>query len=55
MASFAADVKNEIARIVPLSSCCAVAELAALLRIGANISFGRGETFGMSYHVERCV
>lgn len=52
MASFAADVKNEIARIVPLSSCCAVAELAALLRIGANISFGRGETFGMSYHVE---
>ncbi len=52
MASFATDVKNEIARLPRGEDCCARAELAALLRMGATITLGRDHTFGLEYQVE---
>ncbi len=52
MASFATDVKNEIARLPRGEECCERAELTALLRMGATITFGPGHTFGLEYQVE---
>lgn len=47
--SFATEVKNELARLVCDRPCCRRAELAALLRMGANITFGMRRTFGLSF------
>lgn len=52
MASFATEVKNEMARLTPGSSCCRTAELAALLRMGATITFGLHHTFGLNFTTE---
>ena len=49
MPSFATEVKNELARLTYDSSCCRTAELAALLRMGATITFGLRRTFGLNF------
>lgn len=49
MPSFATEVKNELARLEYPSSCCRTAELAALLRMDATITFGRQHTFGLNF------
>ncbi|RHM57058.1 DNA-binding protein WhiA [Mitsuokella sp. AF33-22] len=52
MPSFATEVKNELARYIPEESCCRNAELAALLRMGATITFGLRHTFGLNFTTE---
>lgn len=49
MPSFATEVKNELARLNYEYSCCRTAELAALLRMGATITFGLRHTFGLNF------
>lgn len=49
MPSFATEVKNELARLSYERSCCRTAELAALLRMGATITFGLRRTFGLNF------
>ena len=49
MPSFATEVKNELARLNYKQSCCRTAELAALLRMGATITFGLRRTFGLNF------
>ena len=49
MPSFATEVKNELARLNYEDTCCRTAELAALLRIGATITFGLRHTFGLNF------
>ena len=49
MPSFATEVKNELARLNYEDSCCRTAELAALLRMGATITFGLRHTFGLNF------
>lgn len=49
MPSFATDVKNELARLNYEDSCCRTAELAALLRMGATMTFGLRHTFGLNF------
>ena len=50
--SFATEVKNELARLTYEDSCCRTAELAALLRMGATITFGAHRTFGLNFTTE---
>ena len=52
MASFAAEVKNEIARLMYDSGCDRTAEMAALLRMGGTITFGASHTFGVNFTTE---
>ena len=52
MASFAAEVKNEIARLMYDSACDRTAEMAALLRMGGTITFGASHTFGVNFTTE---
>jgi len=52
MASFATEVKNELARLNTERGCCRTAELAALLRMGATITFGLRHTFGLNFTTE---
>lgn len=49
MPSFATEVKNELARLTYDDSCCRTAELAALLRMGATMTFGLHRTFGLNF------
>ena len=49
MPSFATEVKNELARLNYEDTCCRTAELAALLRMGATITFGLRHTFGLNF------
>ena len=49
MPSFATEVKNELARLNYEETCCRTAELAALLRMGATITFGLRHTFGLNF------
>ena len=49
MPSFATEVKNELARLNYEDSCCRTAELAALLRMGATMTFGFRHTFGLNF------
>ena len=49
MPSFATEVKNELARLNYEDSCCRTAELAALLRMGATMTFGLRHTFGLTF------
>lgn len=37
MSSFSSETKNELARVVPASKCCQVAELSALLRLSGKL------------------
>ncbi|MFV0637182.1 DNA-binding protein WhiA [Mitsuokella sp.] len=52
MPSFATEVKNELARLNYEESCCRTAELAALLRMGAAMTFGLHHTFGLNFTTE---
>ena len=52
MPSFSTEVKNELARLTYEDSCCRTAELAALLRMGATITFGMHHTFGLNFTTE---
>ena len=52
MPSFATEVKNELARLTYEASCCRTAELAALLRMGSNLTFGLRRTFGLNFTTE---
>ena len=52
MPSFATEVKNELARLTYDTSCCRTAELAALLRMGSNLTFGLRRTFGLNFTTE---
>ena len=49
MPSFASEVKNELAHLMYEQPCDQTAELAALLRMGATVSFGRQHTFGLTF------
>ncbi|HBT80257.1 MAG TPA: DNA-binding protein WhiA [Selenomonas sp.] len=49
MPSFASEVKNELAHLTYEQPCDRRAELAALLRMGATVSFGRQHTFGLTF------
>lgn len=52
MASFATEVKNELARLLPEDTCCRTAELAALLRMGASMSLGSRMMMGLNFTTE---
>ncbi|HWR38780.1 MAG TPA: DNA-binding protein WhiA [Patescibacteria group bacterium] len=50
--SFAAEVKNELARLSDGPGCCTAAELAALLRMGGTILIGGPRSLGISFTSE---
>ena len=52
MPSFATEVKNELARLVDENSCCKIAELAALLRMGAVMTMGGNRSLGINFTTE---
>lgn len=52
MSSFSTEVKNELARTVDDYACCRVAELAALLRMGAAMSIGSHRNVGLNFTTE---
>lgn len=52
MPSFANQVKNELVQVMGSQMCCKMAELAALLRMGATISFSQKHYFGINFVTE---
>ncbi|MDU2063576.1 MAG: DNA-binding protein WhiA [Sporomusaceae bacterium] len=50
--SFSNTVKNELARMVGGKSCCLVAELASLMRMGGNMVIGGNQTLGINFTTE---
>lgn len=52
MASFATEVKNELARVTGEKRCCRMAELSALLRMGAAVVWGERRWFGLNFATE---
>lgn len=52
MPSFANQVKNELVQVLGSQMCCKMAELAALLRMGATISFNHKHFFGINFVTE---
>ena len=52
MPSFASRVKNELVHVSGSQVCCKTAELAALLRMGATISFNYKHDFGVNFVTE---
>lgn len=50
--SFAADVKNELARVVDDKDCCQLAELAALMRMGGTMVIGGSNNLGVNFTTE---
>lgn len=50
--SFANTVKNELARLNSGKSCCQVAELASLLRMGGNMVIGGNRNLGINFTTE---
>ena len=52
MPSFASQVKNELVHVIGSQVCCKTAELAALLRMGATISFNSKHDFGINFVTE---
>ena len=40
--SFAAEVKNELARVEPEKKCCMLAEIAGFLRVAGSIGLAGG-------------
>lgn len=50
--SFSTEVKNELARIIDERSCCAAAELAALIRMGGAMSIGGNANLGINFSSE---
>lgn len=43
--SFAAEVKNELARVEPEKKCCMLAEIAGFLRVAGSIGLAGGGKF----------
>lgn len=52
MPSFASQIKNELVHVYGSQACCKTAELAALLRMGATISFNSRHDFGINFTTE---
>ncbi|MBR1886565.1 MAG: DNA-binding protein WhiA [Schwartzia sp.] len=52
MPSFSGEVKNELARLPLSKSCCELAELAGLLRMGASLTLGAGRALGLAFTTE---
>lgn len=52
MSSFSTEVKNELARITADDACCRIAELAALMRMGASMSIGSKMNLGINFSTE---
>lgn len=52
MASYATEVKNELARVQGESDCCRIAELAALLRMGGTLLIGGNKNLGLTFTTE---
>lgn len=52
MASYATEVKNELARVQGESVCCRIAELAALLRMGGTLLIGGNKNLGLTFTTE---
>lgn len=50
--SFSADVKNELARVTGEHSCCLIAELAALMRMGGTMLIGGNNNLGITFTTE---
>lgn len=50
--SFSADVKNELARLTGNNSCCHIAELAALMRMGGTMLIGGNRNLGITFTTE---
>lgn len=46
--SFSAETKDELARVIPQSRCCQVAELAALARIAGAVRLGAEHQIGLA-------
>ncbi len=52
MSSFSTEVKNELSRITADDACCRIAELAALMRMGASMSIGNNMNLGINFSTE---
>ena len=52
MASYSAEVRNELARIVDEQGCCKVAELASLMRMGGTMLIGGNSNLGIKFTTE---
>ncbi len=52
MASYATEVKNELARVQGENDCCRIAELAALLRMGGTLLIGGNKNLGLTFTTE---
>lgn len=52
MSSFSTEVKNELSRITADDACCRIAELAALMRMGASMSIGSHMNLGINFSTE---
>lgn len=52
MASYATEVKNELARVPGENDCCRTAELAALLRMGGTLLIGGNKNLGLTFSTE---
>lgn len=52
MSSYSTDVKNELARITGERSCCHIAELASLMRMGGTMLIGGNRNLGITFTTE---
>lgn len=52
MSSFSSEVKNELARVVGDQSCCHIAELASLMRMGGTMLIGGNSNLGVTFTTE---
>jgi len=52
VASYSAEVRNELARIVDEQGCCKVAELASLMRMGGTMLIGGNSNLGIKFTTE---
>ncbi|MDD4601767.1 Sporulation transcription regulator WhiA [bioreactor metagenome] len=52
MSSYSTDVKNELARVVGERSCCHLAELASLMRMGGTMLIGGNRNLGITFTTE---
>lgn len=52
MASYSAEVRNELARIVDEQECCKIAELASLMRMGGTMLIGGNSNLGIKFTTE---
>ena len=50
VSSFSGDTKNELARVMPDSKCCQVAELSALLRLNGKLELTENNRKTLYYY-----